>query len=163
MVLTDLTSARVSGGFWTNQIWVFVLLLTYDIVLGIALRLATLGATKVSFEAAENVGFMCAESGEIQDLEDEEQLIEMGIKASHAFNLTQYRLLEACVAFSFVNVLVCSLWAHLANPADGCEESRCWRGTSLAESRGACGCRGRELSHKTHLQGGICRFQGRDW
>ena len=98
MVLTDLTSARVSGGFWTNQIWVFVLLLTYDIVLGIALRLATLGATKASFEAAENVGFMCAESGEIQDLEDEEQLIEMGIKASHAFNLTQYRLLEACVA-----------------------------------------------------------------
>ena len=123
MVLTDLTSARVSGGFWTNQIWVFVLLLTYDIVLGIALRLATLGATKVSFEAAENVGFMCAESGEIQDLEDEEQLIEMGIKASHAFNLTQYRLLEACVAFSFVNVLVCSLWAHLANPADGCGDA----------------------------------------
>jgi len=123
MVLTDLSTGRVSGGFRTKQIWVFALLLTYDIVLGIALRLATLGATKASFEAAERVGFECAESGEIEDLENEEQLIEMGIKASHAFNIIQYRFLEGCLVFSATNLLVCGLWTHLANPADGCGDS----------------------------------------
>ena len=64
MVLTDLTSARVTGDFWTEQLWVFVLLMTYDIVLGIALRLATLGATKASFEAAET-SVSCARRTEI--------------------------------------------------------------------------------------------------
>lgn len=120
MVLTDLTSARVSGDFWTEQLWVFVLLMTYDIVLGIALRLATLGATKASFEAAENVGFMCAENGDLDNLEDEDQLVEMGVKASRAFNSIQFHMSEILMGFSCLNLLVSALWAHLANPADGC-------------------------------------------
>ena len=120
MVLTDLTSARVTGDFWTEQLWVFVLLMTYDIVLGIALRLATLGATKASFEAAENVGFMCAENGDLENLEDENQLIDMGVKASRAFNSIQYHMAQILMGFSCLNLMVCALWAHLANPADGC-------------------------------------------
>ena len=123
MVLTDLTTAKVSGGFWTKQIWVFALLMTYDIVLGIALRLAALGATKASFEAAENVGFECAENGELMDLENEEQLIEMGIKATRAFNAHQNRFVMVCFMFSCTNLLVSALWTHLSNPADGCGDS----------------------------------------
>ena len=108
MVLTDLTSARVTGDFWTEQLWVFVLLMTYDIVLGIALRLATLGATKASFEAAENVGFMCAENGDLENLEDEDQLIEMGVKASRAFNSIQYHMAQILMGFSCLNLMVCA-------------------------------------------------------
>jgi len=120
MVLTDLTSAKVTGAFWTKQLWVFVLLLAYDIVLSVALRLATLGATKASFEAAEMVGFECAESGQLENLEDEEQLIEMGIKASKAFKAIQNAMLKYCVAFAMASLMICGMWAHLANPADGC-------------------------------------------
>jgi hypothetical protein len=45
MGLTDLENARVTGNFWTHQIWVFGALLVYEIVLGIALRLAAVGAS----------------------------------------------------------------------------------------------------------------------
>lgn len=120
MVLTDLTTTRVTGDFWTRQIWVLVLLLTYDIVLGVALRLLTVGVTHASFQAAERIGFECAEKGEINDLEDEEQLFEMGRKASIAFNYEQYRMVKVCFVFAWTSVLVSSLWAHLANPSDGC-------------------------------------------
>jgi len=120
MVLTDLTTTKVTGDFWTHQIWVFALLLTYDIVLGIGLRLITVGATHASFQAAERVGFECAEKGDINNLEDEEQLMEMGRKASMAFNYEQKRMTQMCFMFACSSLLVCALWAHLANPADGC-------------------------------------------
>jgi len=120
MVLTDLTTTRVTGDFWTRQIWVFVMLLTYDIVLGIGLRLLTVGVTHASFQEAERVGFECAEKGEIDNLEDEEQLFQMARKASQAFNYQQHRMVRTCTLFAFTSVLVGALWAHLANPSDGC-------------------------------------------
>eukprot|EP00740_Mantoniella_antarctica_P009470 CAMPEP_0181374386 /NCGR_PEP_ID=MMETSP1106-20121128/15986_1 /TAXON_ID=81844 /ORGANISM="Mantoniella antarctica, Strain SL-175" /LENGTH=242 /DNA_ID=CAMNT_0023492351 /DNA_START=125 /DNA_END=849 /DNA_ORIENTATION=- len=55
MGLTDLDSAKVTGGFWTHQIWVFGALFLYEIVLGIALRLAAIGASERAVAAPDTV------------------------------------------------------------------------------------------------------------
>ena len=56
---------------------------------------------------------MCAENGDLENLEDEDQLIEMGVKASRAFNSIQYHMAQILMGFSCLNLMVCALWGAL--------------------------------------------------
>eukprot|EP00740_Mantoniella_antarctica_P025320 CAMPEP_0198704882 /NCGR_PEP_ID=MMETSP1468-20131203/390127_1 /TAXON_ID=1461545 /ORGANISM="Mantoniella sp, Strain CCMP1436" /LENGTH=371 /DNA_ID=CAMNT_0044463719 /DNA_START=477 /DNA_END=1588 /DNA_ORIENTATION=+ len=92
MGLTDLDSAKVTGGFWTHQIWVFGALFLYEIVLGIALRLAAIGASERAVAAPDTV----------------------------ATRRMEQRLFAVCAGFSLACALTSTLFAHVMDESGGC-------------------------------------------
>ena len=90
--LTDLESARVTGGFWTHQVWVFGALFVYEIVLGIALRLAAIGASERALAAPDAVSTRRMER----------------------------RLFTVCAGFSLACATTSSVFAHVMDESGGC-------------------------------------------
>ena len=92
MGLTDLESARVTGDFWTHQVWIFGALFVYEIVLGIALRLAAIGASERAIAAPDTV---------------------------HTRRM-EIRLFAVCALFSLACGLTAVMFAHVMDESGGC-------------------------------------------
>lgn len=82
----------MTGGFWTHQIWVFGALFLYEIVLGIALRLAAIGASERAVAAPNAL----------------------------ATRRMERRLFAVCAGFSLACATTSSVFAHVMDESGGC-------------------------------------------
>jgi hypothetical protein len=92
MGLTDLATSQITGDFWTHQIWVFLALFVYDIVLGVALRVSAVGTSERAVAATD----------------------------SNARKKYEWKYFGACALFSLACVFISVMFVHVMDEAGGC-------------------------------------------